>query len=147
MTELHMVVERLSAVADEMTVLEQQRISILVEIGEKALPEFRDKPEFADLAAKANETTQRLTDLKTQEAALLAEKEQAEKEERERILKLICFACKTVNPEGAKFCEECGGKLGEPPREYCTACGTMNGIGVKFCGECGARLGEAAGQQ
>jgi len=147
MSDLHTVNERLSAVAGEMTVLEQQRLSVLAEIGEKALTELSDKPEYADLAAKAEELVGKIGELKTQEEALLAEKEQAEKEERERVLKLTCFACKTVNSEGARFCEECGGKLGEPPREYCTACGTLNQPNMKFCGECGARLGEVAGQQ
>ena len=143
MSDLHMVNERLSAAADEMAVLEQQRISVLAEIGEKAFPELSDKPEYAGLAAKVKEVTEKIGDLKRQEAELLAEKEQAEKEERERLFKLTCFSCNTVNPEGAKFCEECGGKLGEPPREYCKACGTLNQPSMNFCGECGAKLDAA----
>ena len=143
MSDLHTVNDRLSAITDKMKVLEQQRLSVLAEIGEKALPELCDKPEYADLAAKVNEAAEKIVDLKQQQAALLAEKKQAEKEERERVLKLTCFACKTVNPEGARFCEECGGKLGEPPREYCKTCGMLNGPTMKFCGECGARLDAA----
>jgi len=138
--------ERLSAIAEEMAVLEKQRLDTLAEIGEKAIPELREKPELTELIVKANELTEKICELREREASLLEEKERAEKEERDRIAKLTCFSCRTVNPESARFCEKCGAQLGIPPREYCTACGTMNQPGMKFCGECGTKLGESAPQ-
>jgi class 3 adenylate cyclase/predicted ATPase len=55
---------------------------------------------------------------------------------------MICAKCKTENPEGLKFCNECGVALGSS----CASCGFENAPRAKFCGECGAALrsGEAA---
>ena len=49
---------------------------------------------------------------------------------------MTCAKCKTENPEGLKFCIECGGAL----RAGCTACGFENLPMAKFCGHCGASL-------
>jgi class 3 adenylate cyclase len=55
---------------------------------------------------------------------------------------MICAKCKTENPKGLKFCNECGAALGSS----CASCGFENAPRAKFCGECGAALrsGEAA---
>jgi hypothetical protein len=47
-----------------------------------------------------------------------------------------CSGCKHDNPDGAKFCGECGARLAH----ICQACAHPNPVGQKFCGECGARL-------
>ncbi|MBI3801254.1 MAG: AAA family ATPase, partial [Deltaproteobacteria bacterium] len=47
-----------------------------------------------------------------------------------------CTKCGTTNPDGAKFCEECGVHL----TFLCPGCGTPALAGKKFCGECGASL-------
>ncbi len=46
-----------------------------------------------------------------------------------------CPSCGHKNPEGVKFCQECGAKLGAA---FCTACGAEMKAGTRFCGECGA---------
>ena len=47
-----------------------------------------------------------------------------------------CPTCHSENPEGKKFCGECGTKL-----EYvCPACASSNPPHFKFCGECGQAL-------
>ncbi|HEX3244115.1 MAG TPA: adenylate/guanylate cyclase domain-containing protein [Chloroflexota bacterium] len=51
-----------------------------------------------------------------------------------------CEACHSENPETAKFCHECGGRL---PR-LCQSCHAPNPATAKFCGECGAQLGDTA---
>ena len=135
---------RLAAVGKELAELKERRLEVLAEIGEKALPELKDKEGFADLAASVADIDDRTDDLRRQEEELLEEKARREKEEKERIAKLTCYVCKKVNQEGSRFCEECGAKLGEPPREYCRACCTMNLPQMKFCGECGAKLGDTA---
>lgn len=57
---------------------------------------------------------------------------------------MICSTCDTVNPGGAKFCNNCGTRLPEP----CAACGTTNPAGAKFCNNCGSNLpGEPRGAQ
>jgi class 3 adenylate cyclase/tetratricopeptide (TPR) repeat protein/ribosomal protein L40E len=49
---------------------------------------------------------------------------------------VICSACGTSNPAGAKFCSECGSRL----TAGCPTCGATNPPGAKFCSECGTRL-------
>jgi class 3 adenylate cyclase/tetratricopeptide (TPR) repeat protein len=48
----------------------------------------------------------------------------------------LCPQCSAQNPDGIKFCGECGSSLAAS----CAACGTPNEAGRKFCGECGAPL-------
>ena len=52
-----------------------------------------------------------------------------------------CPNCGHENPEGTRFCQECGGKLGGAK---CPSCGADNGPGVKFCQQCGSRMEAAA---
>ncbi|MCL2352443.1 MAG: zinc ribbon domain-containing protein [Firmicutes bacterium] len=134
------IAEELGAAEGRLTALDADRFSVLAEIGEKALPELRDREEFAGQIGRLDGIEKESAALKERAEALKIEKERLEREERERIASLTCYACKTVNPDGAKFCEECGAKLGEPPREYCRACATMNMPNMKFCGECGTKL-------
>ena len=47
-----------------------------------------------------------------------------------------CPKCQFDNPEGAKFCNECGNKL----EISCPECGKVNPLGSKFCSECGHDL-------
>ena len=50
-----------------------------------------------------------------------------------------CAQCAHENPQGVKFCGECGARLQSP----CLACGAANPPANKFCGECGASLAAA----
>ena len=47
-----------------------------------------------------------------------------------------CPECQTENPDGMKFCVECGNKL----EVICPKCGFGNAPSHKFCGECGHNL-------
>jgi len=47
-----------------------------------------------------------------------------------------CPKCQFENPEGLKFCNQCGNKL----EVICPKCGNMNVPGSKFCGECGSAM-------
>ena len=47
-----------------------------------------------------------------------------------------CSNCKTENPDGLKFCTECGAAFKTP----CASCGFENVPAAKFCGQCGAAL-------
>ena len=51
-----------------------------------------------------------------------------------------CPACAAENPEGHKFCGECGTALAVA----CPSCGTPSEPSKKFCGECGAAISAAA---
>jgi len=47
-----------------------------------------------------------------------------------------CPKCQFENPEGLKFCGECGAKL----ERVCAKCNSTNPVQFKFCGECGYNL-------
>ena len=47
-----------------------------------------------------------------------------------------CPKCQFENPEGIKFCGECGAKL----ERICSSCNSSNPLQFKFCGECGHKL-------
>jgi len=49
---------------------------------------------------------------------------------------LDCPGCQSKNPQGAKFCVECGNKL----EVVCPQCQTINSPSFKFCSECGNQL-------
>lgn len=51
--------------------------------------------------------------------------------------KVICSACNTVNPEGSKFCGNCGEPLVKKTN-ICSNCGAEIVPGMKFCGQCGS---------
>jgi predicted nucleic acid-binding Zn ribbon protein len=42
-----------------------------------------------------------------------------------------CPVCQHENPQGQKFCGECGARLAA----VCASCGALNLPGHKFCGE------------
>jgi len=50
-----------------------------------------------------------------------------------------CPSCGFKNPDGVKFCQECGASLAAAAPRNCTACGAVIQPGIQFCGECGAR--------
>jgi membrane protease subunit (stomatin/prohibitin family) len=50
---------------------------------------------------------------------------------------IACPKCGTQNQVGAKFCNNCGEKLGG---NFCPKCGTANPPGAKFCNSCGQQL-------
>jgi len=50
---------------------------------------------------------------------------------------MICSSCGAANAAAAKFCNECGARLGA-----CPTCGASNPAAARFCSECGTRLAE-----
>jgi class 3 adenylate cyclase/tetratricopeptide (TPR) repeat protein len=56
-----------------------------------------------------------------------------------------CPRCQAANPEGYRFCGNCGAAL---QAHVCPSCGAANPEGQPFCGQCGARLAlEVAGAE
>ena len=55
-----------------------------------------------------------------------------------------CPSCSYPNPDGARFCGDCG--LSLAPRKPCPACGEDNPVGQKFCNGCGTALAGAVSE-
>ena len=125
---------KLNDIAEQISELKQSERQIYAELGKKLFPEVSGNPEHAEIAAQINEINEKLNGFREEQANLQGEYNR-------RIAALTCYYCKTVNADGSSYCEECGAKLGEKPKEYCESCGTMNHPGQKFCGECGTKLG------
>jgi class 3 adenylate cyclase/tetratricopeptide (TPR) repeat protein len=51
-----------------------------------------------------------------------------------------CPSCGAANPDGKRFCGDCG----SPLAAGCPSCGSENPPGNKFCGDCGAALTPSA---
>src|SRR5262252_3830971 len=52
-----------------------------------------------------------------------------------------CSTCDAENPEGKRFCGDCGAAL----ENRCPRCGADNPGGKRFCGDCGAPLATRGG--
>jgi membrane protease subunit (stomatin/prohibitin family) len=52
---------------------------------------------------------------------------------------VVCPSCGSQNPEGNKFCAQCGGSL-QPKGAKCPSCGTENPAANKFCSNCGKSM-------
>jgi class 3 adenylate cyclase len=53
---------------------------------------------------------------------------------------MVCTQCQQQNPDGARFCNGCGGRL----QSVCSGCGQANPPGSRFCNTCGQPLADAA---
>lgn len=67
--------------------------------------------------------------------------EQAEAAQAASDAAATCPSCGFKNPDGVKFCQECGAKLGAQEATVCVSCGAKLEPGARFCGECGANQG------
>ena len=80
-----------------------------------------------------------------------AEQETAQPETKEKAAEekpLVCPNCGNKEPEGTRFCSECGTQFGAPKVEavspadsvVCSKCGNVEPGGTRFCSECGNKL-------
>lgn len=127
---------KLFAAQSELSDLQKQESEILVKIGRQA---FEQNPNAWPQADKLRLIQSNIASAQaTLDAAKQAQEEaEAAKEAEDAVGR--CPSCGHRNPEGIKFCQECGGKLGA---SFCVGCGAQLQPGTRFCGECGARQGD-----
>ncbi len=113
--------------------LRKKELELYAEIGKKALaaggqfPELENKLKLVE--TNIAEAEQKLSGAQAEKDA----KDSAKLAEEEA---LTCPSCGNINPEGVKFCQECGTKLGVLK---CSKCSAILTPGTRFCGECGTK--------
>lgn len=129
----------------EVSSLQKQEQDLYAEIGRKAvqmygIDTFGDTANKLKLVQANLQTAQEaLNATKAQQAAAKAEEDARRQAEEAAAAALRCPSCGHTNPEGTKFCQECGAKIGA---SACVSCGAPLQAGSRFCGECGARQPE-----
>lgn len=118
--------------------LKKQESELYAEIGRMAIDRY-GLDAFGDVANRLRLVQSNL-DIATRDLnAKKAEQEEKERAQKEAAAALCCSSCGYSNPEGTKFCQECGAKMGA---QTCATCGAPLQAGSRFCGECGARQPE-----
>jgi len=118
--------------------LQKQEKDLYVQIGKMAVEKY-GLESFGEIADKLKLIQSNLAVAQGELNAQKAEQEAKDKAAEAAAAALRCPSCGFTNPEGTKFCQECGAKMGA---SHCTSCGAELAPGTRFCGECGARQPE-----
>lgn len=119
-----------------LTSLKKQEEELLVEIGREA---YKVNPSQWPQDAKLKLIQQNLADAQSQvEEAKIAQKD-AEVAKEFEANKGVCQTCGFKNPDGIKFCQECGSSLELTATKKCVSCAIELESNVRFCGACGAK--------
>lgn len=124
----------------EISDLQSTELELYAKIGKKVFPDIKDREEYSDLVAELNFTQRKLQAVQEELAAAQNIKSEQEQKEQEQLRSRTCPNCDTVNPEGVKFCQECGARLNPSTKVRCQECGAEFPAGTRFCGECGRQL-------
>lgn len=114
--------------------LKQQETEIFAEIGKLAVERY-GLSSFGDCADRLMLVQKNLAAAN----AKLSELNSAQQAESAAKAAFTCPQCGTENPEGTKFCNECGAKLPGTSKTFCVSCGAELAPGIRFCGACGAK--------
>ncbi|HWQ58858.1 MAG TPA: zinc ribbon domain-containing protein [Clostridia bacterium] len=120
----------------ELNDLAAQETELYAQAGKAALKRYPGQ--FAETEDKLGLIQANRNEANAKLQAAKAEKEQKDRQQQLADAQFTCPSCGMRNPDGVKFCQECGSKLGVI--SACPSCGAKIAPGVRFCGECGARL-------
>jgi hypothetical protein len=120
----------------ELSDLKKQERELLEEIGRKA---YEQNPTAWPQDTKLKLIQQNIAAAEATLSEAKQAQEQSEAEKAAEDAKGRCSNCGHKNPDGVKFCQECGSPLAEAGSKHCTSCGAELAAGTRFCGECGAQ--------
>jgi hypothetical protein len=129
---------KLLSAQSELSGLQKQETELLLEIGKAA---YAHNPSVWPQDGKLKLIQQNIAVAQATLDAAKSESEAAEAAKAAEDAKGRCPGCGHKNPEGVKFCQECGSPLAAAGPKHCTACGAELAAGTRFCGECGAPQG------
>jgi hypothetical protein len=118
--------------------LQKQESELLLEIGKQA---YESNPTAWVQDGKLRLIRQNMATTKATLDEAKRAQEQADAEKAAEDAKGRCPSCGHKNPEGVKFCQECGTPLAAQGPKHCTSCGAELAANTRFCGECGAKQG------
>ena len=130
---------KLMAAQSELSDLQKQENEILLDIGRQA---YERNPGEWPQDAKLKLIQQNIAAAQAVLNAAKMAQEAADAEKAAEDAKGRCQNCGHKNPEGVKFCQECGTPLAPAGPKHCTSCGAELAPGTRFCGECGAKQGD-----
>jgi predicted nucleic acid-binding Zn ribbon protein len=119
----------------ELSDLQKQESEILLEIGKQA---YQQNPSAWPQDSKLQLIQQNIAAAQATLNEAKQAQEQADAAKAAEDAKGRCSNCGYKNPEGVKFCQECGNTLSVAGSKHCTTCGAELAAGTRFCGECGA---------
>jgi hypothetical protein len=127
---------KLLAAQSELSDLQKQEGEILLEIGKQA---YEQNPSAWPQDAKLKLIRENIAAAQGTLSEAKQAQEQADADKAAEDAKGRCPSCGHKNPEGVKFCQECGSPLAAATPKHCASCGMELAPGTRFCGECGAR--------
>ncbi len=119
--------------------LKKQEAELFCEIGRQA---YSQNPSAWPQNDRLKLIQSNLADAQAKLQATQQEQQAAAKAREDLENACRCPACDHINPEGVRFCQECGAKLGASGKAHCSGCGLDNPPGTRFCGGCGTKIGD-----
>lgn len=124
--------------SSDVSELKAQEKQLLAEIGKTA---YEQNPDGWPQSEKLKLVRMNLAEAERIMKKAEVDQQQAEAAQAAVDASLTCPSCSFRNPEGVKFCQECGSKLQTDAPAICPSCNAKLEPGTRFCGECGANIG------
>ena len=121
----------------EVTDLKKKENDLYARLGRAAEAQY-GLDGFGELADQLRLVQSELAENQQKLNVAKAEAEAREQAAQQAAQSRTCPQCGWENPEGTKFCQECGTQMSQP--SFCPNCGQQNPPGTRFCGGCGTKL-------